>query len=77
MRVNRLGDTTNGGAYPAGQTLVQSPKFRQTAPEIRDCPGFAAYFGTPPPITVEHPAQGEGLTRTIRTLYPHTSGTDS
>ena len=46
--LNRFGDTTDGGAYPAGQTLVQSPKFRQTAPEIRDCPGFVAYFGTTP-----------------------------
>src|ERR1017187_10269481 len=25
-----------------GQNLVQSPNFRQTAPEIQDCPGFAA-----------------------------------
>jgi hypothetical protein len=28
-------DTTNARAYPAGQTLVQSPDFRQSAPGIR------------------------------------------
>src|ERR1019366_5680460 len=54
--LNRFGDTTKGAAYPAGQTLVQSPKFRQTAPEIRDCPGFAARLrdGTVSPERICH-----------------------
>src|ERR1035441_7562563 len=56
--LNRFGDTTNARAYPAGQTLVQSPSFRQTAPEFRDCPGFAAYFGTPPPRRLSSRARG-------------------
>ena len=30
-----VGDKTNGGAYPLGQTLVQSPHFRQSTPELR------------------------------------------
>src|ERR1017187_10488612 len=55
--LNRFGDTTNGGAYPAGQTLVQSPNFRQTAPEIRGCPGFAAYFASTKPYTTNGMAQ--------------------
>src|ERR1035437_6290265 len=33
------------GGHPAGQTLGQTAKFRQTAPGIHVCPGFATTLG--------------------------------
>src|ERR1035437_463255 len=47
-----VGDTTNARAHPAGQTLGQTPNFRQTAPEIRCqsrvCGSLAAQVGAGP-----------------------------
>jgi len=56
--LNRFGDTTNARAYPAGQTLGQTANFRQTAPKIHVSPGFAAYFGPPPPKRISTPMRG-------------------
>src|ERR1039457_483475 len=41
--------------YPAGQTLGQTAKFRQTAPEIGVSPGFATHFRPACPKTVKDP----------------------
>src|ERR1035441_9752892 len=52
-------------ACPVRQTLGQTAKFRQTAPEIGVSPGFATHFRPAFPKTVKHPA----VTTTIRELF--------
>src|ERR1035441_8076081 len=44
--------------YPAGQTLGQTAKFRQTTPEIGVSPGFATHFRPACPKTVKDPRSG-------------------
>src|ERR1035441_5920423 len=53
--LNRFGETDERAACPVRQTLGQTAKFRQTAPEIGVRPGFAKPFRPAFPKKVKHP----------------------
>jgi hypothetical protein len=79
--------TRRTGAYLAGQTLVQSPDFRQTAPGIRwlsrVCDRVCGVSRPTSPKTVKHPRQtrlmwfGRGLVMMDSTLECARSPTNS
>jgi hypothetical protein len=54
--------TREFGVDGGGQTLGQTAKFRQTAPEIGVSPGFATHFRPALPKTVKHPGRSAGAT---------------